>query len=145
MKEWQLEILRLTIMKISSINGQVEQGSETTTKTSFFIRFLIRICYLAVSLNDDKITFNFCKTIVYIILNICWILILPFVQQMLGLIDIGAQFMEEVYWRCEWRSHQLLFQRGLLEIITWITTMNLTILGSLFPILLRKCVSITTM
>ena len=97
MKEWQLEILRLTIMKISSINGQVEQGSETTTKTSFFIRFLIRICYLAVSLNDDKITFNFCKTIVYIILNICWILILPFVQQMLGLIDIGAQFMEEVY------------------------------------------------
>ena len=66
------------------------------TKTSKFIRFLMRICFLVIKQKDDKISFSKYKTAVYISLTIGWLFIIPIVSFAIGADRVSERFNKEV-------------------------------------------------
>ena len=74
------------------------------TKTSKFIQFLLKICFLSVTQREDKISLSKCKTFIYISASIGWFLIIGIVS-----VIIGADELTELYnaeeRTCEWNIH----------------------------------------
>ena len=92
------------------------------TKTSKFIHFLLRICFLAVIQKDDKILFSKYKTSIYIFLTFCWLMVIAIVSFL-----IGANGVMETYNK----------ERSTLQEVIWMITMGISSLGAVNPIILR--------
>ena len=66
------------------------------TKTSKFIHFLLRICFLAVTQKDDKILFSKYKTLIYIFLTIGWLMVIAIVTYIIGANGVMETYNKEV-------------------------------------------------
>ena len=80
--------------KVSKVYPNYDDG--VMTKTSNFIHFLLRICFLSVTQKDDRISFSKCKTSIYISLNIIWLIINTIVTFMTDANKVTEAFNKEV-------------------------------------------------
>ena len=72
-------------MKTSRVNKVYPNFDDVSlTKTSKFIHFLTRICFLAVTQKDGKILLSKCKVSIYIFLTTCWLMVIAIVSFMIG-------------------------------------------------------------
>ena len=83
--------------RVSKVYPNLDDGS--MTKTSKFIHFLIRICFLSVTQDNNKISFNKCKTCIYIFATISWLMIIAIVSFTAGLNEITETYNKEVIHR----------------------------------------------
>ncbi len=84
-------------MKTSRVNKVYSNFNDASmTKTSRFIHFLLRICFLAVTQKDDKILFSKYKTSIYIFLTICWLMVIATVTFMTGAQGVAETYNKEV-------------------------------------------------
>ena len=84
-------------MKTSRINKVYPNFDDVSmTKTSKFIRFLLRICFLAVTQKDDKILFSKYKTLIYIFLTIGWLMVIAIVTYIIGANGVMETYYKEV-------------------------------------------------
>ena len=83
--------------RVSKVYPNLDDGS--MTKTSKFIHFLIRICFLSVTQNNNKISFNKCKAFIYIFATISWLMIIAIVSFTAGLNEITETYNKEVIHR----------------------------------------------
>ena len=89
-----LTISRMKTSRTNKVYPDIDHDS--MTKTSKFIRFLLRVCFLVITQKDNKISFSKCKTAVYISLTISWLFIIPIVSSTIGADRVTDSFNKEV-------------------------------------------------
>ena len=105
--------------RVSKVYPNFVNGS--MTKTSKFIHFLIRICFLSVTQKNNKISFNKYKICIYILVTICWLIIIAIVSFIIGFNELTETYNKEV------------IQRKKPENITLVISSNVTISFSVVP------------
>ena len=83
-------------MKTSKVSKVYPNSDGSMTKTSNFMHFLSKICFLSITQKDDRISFSKCKTLIYIFLNMFWLIICTMVAFMTGANEVSEAFNKEV-------------------------------------------------
>ena len=88
----------MEVMPTPSAKPSTNWMEGKTSKTSKILRLLIKICYLPVSIKNEKVVFKILsfKTFVYIICSVLWIIFMQSMMQFFMDQEDFDQFLAEV-------------------------------------------------
>ena len=69
------------------LNISTEEVTRPMTKTSSFLRFLVKSCFITIKKSDDRIKFSFQKLMVYLLGAFGWYVSMVILSQVNGMYD----------------------------------------------------------